>query len=265
MQRYVSKELTHFVGKSLREINDKKQRLEEQYGILRKIINEKCIHSPLHSPRPLPDGWIYDHAYSPKIINSYRNFSSCDMIIPHVVCFCDIPQGDLGIHINKYSPFGLSFKKSFLIKRGANPVLYVEKNSAISYNSLLKGKLVDSTRQEYLDEIGNALGDNCFPPLKRLKPGDRLPIIGPPKKECYNIADFLLDLLSYIKLFDASKIDDDEENFYMEREWRTPYDVYFNIDDIYRIILPNEFNKRFRTDVPDYIGQITFSEEYSGV
>ena len=41
MQRYVSKELTHFVGKSLRGINDKKQRLEGQYDILRKIINEK--------------------------------------------------------------------------------------------------------------------------------------------------------------------------------------------------------------------------------
>jgi ribosomal protein L24E len=50
-----------------------------------------------------------------------------------MVCFCDIPIGDLGIHIKKYGQFGLAFKKSFLIERGANPVLYVERNSAVTY------------------------------------------------------------------------------------------------------------------------------------
>jgi hypothetical protein len=42
MQRFVSKELTHFVGRNLREITDQKQRFEEQYQILLKIIHENA-------------------------------------------------------------------------------------------------------------------------------------------------------------------------------------------------------------------------------
>jgi len=265
MQRYISKELTHFVGGNLREIKDEEQRFEKQYKILIKIIHEKCISSPPHSSLQLPEGMKYNQTYSPKRISGHHKFSSNDMIIPNIVCFCDIPLGDLGVHINKYSPFGLSFKKSFLIERGANPILYVEKNSAIYYKSILEGKSRDSTRLEYLNEMINLFGDNCFPPLKYLRTKDRTPIIGPPREECWFIAEFVLDLLCYVKLFDASKMDNDEDNFYMEREWRTLYDVYFEINDIYRIILPSAFNKRFRNDVPEYTGQITFSEECSSV
>lgn len=249
------------MGRNLREITDQKQRFEEQYGILLKIIHEKCISSPPHLPRRLSEGSKYDQTYSPKRINGTNKFSSRDMIVPNIVCFCDIPLGDLGIHINKYSPFGLSFKKSFLIERGANPILYVDINSAIYYHSILKGKYLDSTRQDYLDEMIDLFGKNCFPPLEYTRTGNR--VIGPPRKECWPIVEFVLDLLCYIKLFDASKMDNDEENFYMEREWRTLYDVHFEIDDIYRIILPRDFNKRFKNDVPEYMGQITFSEEYS--
>ena len=55
MQRYVSKELTHFVGKDLRkEIMDKNQRREEQYNILLKIIKEKCISYHPHFPDEPP-------------------------------------------------------------------------------------------------------------------------------------------------------------------------------------------------------------------
>jgi hypothetical protein len=87
----------------------------------------------------------------------------------------------------------------------------------------------------------------------------------PPRNECIDIGQFLFDLLGYVKFFDASKSDDAEENFYMEREWRTPYNVYFEINDIYRIILPNAFNVRFREDVPEYAQQITFSDEYYSI
>jgi hypothetical protein len=68
-----------------------------------------------------------------KELKTYNKFSSNNLINPDMVCFCDIPIGDLGIHIKKYGQFGLAFKKSFLIERGANPVLYVERNSAVTY------------------------------------------------------------------------------------------------------------------------------------
>ena len=45
----------------------------------------------------LPVGDVYQPAYQPLVI-----------------CFCDIPLEDLGIHMQKYSRFGLSFRKPFL-------------------------------------------------------------------------------------------------------------------------------------------------------
>jgi Putative abortive phage resistance protein AbiGi, antitoxin len=53
-----------------------------------------------------------------------------------VICFCDIPVTDLAIHMTKYSRFGLSFLKPFLVRKGANPVLYVANNSqALSFDN----------------------------------------------------------------------------------------------------------------------------------
>ena len=46
MQRYVSKELTHFVGKNKRDIKDETQRKEEQY----KIVNENLCANHCQNP-----------------------------------------------------------------------------------------------------------------------------------------------------------------------------------------------------------------------
>lgn len=249
IQRYISKELTHFVGRSLREsIKDKGQLLEAQYRILLKIIEEKCVSYPPHRPDQITQGLKYG-AISRNHVASRGKFSSNDMIVPSMICFCDIPIEDLGIHISKYSHFGLSFQKSFLIERGANPLLYVERNSVI------KG----TTRSEYFDKMVERYLKCCSsfrffkdPSMIKSTPAD-----------CNEVGDFMLNLLSYIKFFDANKSDDDEENFYMEREWRSPYYIHFEIEDIRRIILPNlDYGKRFRNDVPGYAGQIIFSYDF---
>jgi hypothetical protein len=255
MQRYVSKELTHFVGRNLREsIMDEEEREDAQYKILLKIIQEKCISREPHSCRLLEKGLKYSPArgYS---VHTRNRFSNNSRYVPNMVCFCDIPIGDLSIHISKYSPFGLSLKKSYLIERGVNPILYIEKNSAISYRRKEIGSK-DSTRSEYFDEFVSIYEKYCQMPLIQLRETN------PPETECIDIGRFLFDLLCYVKFFDSSKLDNDEENYYMEREWRTPYDVHFEINDIYRIILPKDFSGRFRKNVPEYTGQITFSEEY---
>ena len=255
MQRYISKELTHFVGRNLRESTmDKEQREVEQYKILHKIIKEKCISRYPRSSRPLEKGLKYNPARGYNV-HTRNRFSNNSRYVPNMVCFCDIPIGDLSIHISKYSPFGLSFKKSFLIERGANPILYIEKNSAISYRRKEMGSK-DSTRSEYFDEFVSVYEKYCQMPLIQLCESN------PPKTQCTDIGRFLFDLLCYVKFFDSSKSDDDEENYYMEREWRTPYDIHFEINDIYRIILPKDFCERFRKNVSEYTGQITFSDDY---
>ena len=66
--------------------------------------------------------------------------------------------------------------------------------------------------------------------------------------------------LSFCVPFDSEKDDADEENYYMEREWRVVGPVRFALEDVCRVILPKPLAKRFRADVPGYMGQITFAD-----
>jgi hypothetical protein len=118
-QRYVSPELTHFVGKGLTE--------EEQYSVLVDGILKAgwLMHPPIDDRPPnevLRSRQLAGGTSRPGVDNTEAVYSQ-------VVCFCDIPVTDLEIHMNKYSRFGLSFLKPFLIGKGANPVLYVANNS----------------------------------------------------------------------------------------------------------------------------------------
>jgi hypothetical protein len=66
-------------------------------------------------------------------------------------------------------------------------------------------------------------------------------------------------VFSHIKYFDDTTADDDPTNVYMEREWRVVGHVNFGLSDVRRIFLPEEFAERFRADLPEYAGQLTFS------
>jgi hypothetical protein len=76
----------------------------------------------------------------------------------------------------------------------------------------------------------------------------------------YCVAQVNLQLGGYLKSFDIDKADGDEDNFYMEREWRSLEPIRFSLDDILRIIIPSSFAIRLRRDVPDYYGQVSFAD-----
>lgn len=63
-----------------------------------------------------------------------------------------------------------------------------------------------------------------------------------------------------IKAFKGNSADEDPENYYMEREWRRYGDLDFSLEDVCRMYLPQRFAKRLRADLPDYYGQMTFSQ-----
>jgi hypothetical protein len=64
----------------------------------------------------------------------------------------------------------------------------------------------------------------------------------------------------FIKYFDDLASDEDEANVYMEREWRVIGDVSFTLTDVHRVFMPERYAERFRADLPDYKGQLTFSD-----
>ena len=82
----------------------------------------------------------------------------------------------------------------------------------------------------------------------------------PTRQRLFEIMEFIyLNCLCFMKMFDDTKTEDDPDNFYMEREWRVMGNIAFEVHDLSRIILPEQYAKRLRADLPDYYGQISFS------
>jgi hypothetical protein len=174
--------------------------------------------------------------YTPEVDDTEAAYS-------RVVCFCDIPVTDLEIHMNKYGRFGLSFLKPFLVRKGANPVLYVAENSqALS-----------------LGLPGSRSGYDVWPRAKVFK--GNIQLYEDYRQKLPLTLNYFLDLLvfGFIKYFDDSASDEHKANVYMEREWRVIGDVKFALADVHRVFMPERYAERFRADLPNYKGQLTFS------
>lgn len=236
-QRYVSDELTHFVGRA--QPDD-----EARYRLLLRIIQEGFLTSDPNAPlaRARIEGAVA-YSYTP-----HEPFSS-DTYDVQCVCFCDIPVPDLPFHMLKYGPFGLAFGKSFLLMKGACPVFYWAGDALME----------ERPRQEYLDQmVANFHWLIDFARAHRPYPtgGDWNEVEG----RLHLLRDFInRNVLCFIKLFRAALPDEDPYNYYMEREWRVHGSLAFAIRDISRVIIPPAFAERFRRDVPEYCGQIEFA------
>jgi hypothetical protein len=194
-QRYVSDELTHFVGGKLPSD-------EERYALLVKILSSGWLIAPGTEDKDGPrEGTVWHtYAWHRKVSDPEGLFSSS------AVCFCDIPVADFGLHVKKYGGFGLAFSKTYLIEKGAAPVFYVPRGV----------RLFEKTRAEALDELAEEIR-RIHPSIQK---GEEFTFKHP---EPSKLEKFLEDiLLPYVKPFDEGKADDDPDNYYMEREWRTP-------------------------------------------
>jgi hypothetical protein len=285
-QRYVSSELSHFVGRDKSE--------EEQYSLLVKILRSGWLtHGPNHDPTVARTAGL----------DFSKPISTDEAIKYQVVCFCDIPENDLSIHVNKYSRFGLAFKKEFLIDAGACPVFYVANEGRVpagavfnpgDFMSRIQGAnakggvdralYFDTSVRGILDLLA-ALDSFCSNDgteyFKGTVPRDEwksrfCTLLGlndaqaqaveaslkgnfQAKQSLAICTDFLLNyVFSFVKCFDAKRPFEDEANYYMEREWRVANNVSFRIDDVVRVFFPASFAARFRSDLPAYKGQISF-------
>jgi len=105
LQNYVSNELTHFVGRGLPTD-------AERYELFCQIIKSGLLKGKV------------DNGKGSTLVNVDPNFdfSGNQMYNPNIVCFCDIPEDDFSIHMDKYSHFGIAFSKDFLVAQGTRPV-----------------------------------------------------------------------------------------------------------------------------------------------
>lgn len=146
--------------------------------------------------------------------------------------------------MSKYSRFGISFLKAFLIQNGANPVFYV------ANNSIQHGKCNYDVWNEMISKYHH-LVRQCIDEPKDICDQQKV-------RAFQSFIDF--KVFGYVKPFNDSLPEDDVDNYYMEREWRIVGNLDFKLQDVYRIILPQSYVKQFKLDFPDYCGQITFSD-----
>jgi hypothetical protein len=289
-QRYVSNELTHFVGRGMPA--------DQQYDLLVNQI--------------LKPGWLTFSPHDRSLLRSPSlnlgtTISDGKMISHQVICFCDIPLADLLIHMKKYSNFGISFRRDFLIASGANPVFYVANNSTVAAGGLIplvhltdrindvlsKGRIdrgiyfddyvkiiidllwiFDALASDYQGAWFKASGTresnratmiHVMNTLFAFQEGELDQFVATQgAREHFGrgarlICEFLMNgIFDFIKCFDASKAEDDPDNYYMEREWRLPRNLNFDLKDVERIIMPRKFASTFRADLPGYNGQLHF-------
>lgn len=132
-------------------------------------------------------------------------------------CMCDIPLKDLRIHTIRYGNYGIAFDKHAAIILGHfNPVLYLHKDH---YYFLHANKL--------LKEIDNEI--EKYPELDK-KITQYFSMIGAYIKKS--------DLTSSIVVENKVKDKDQSNNFYYEREWRSPANWQFTESDIEAIMVP---------------------------
>jgi hypothetical protein len=247
-QQYVSKELIHFVGRRLAE----DERYDEQYELLIRILKEGWLKADPENTNerfPFPD----ENSFVLNIRESLTEDVSQPAFQPLVVCFCDIPVKYLGIHMNKYGYFGLSFLKRFLIGKGVSPVFYCAKNSKV-ISTLHANRM--SYFQEQLDRYRRRfpIRGELYDLLDKNMDEDTFQRFILDQTELYTLMGFYV--FGFIKMFDDALDDENPNNFYMEREWRKLGDMRFALDDVYRVILPEPYAERFHRDLPEYSGLI---------
>lgn len=227
-QRYVSRELTHFVGKDLDHDKDK------QLELLVKIVKTGLLGRRA-SAKGAAQSLNYAYTRPFELDNG-------ELLGVPTVCFCDIPVADFSLHVRKYSEFGIAFPKEFLVKQGASPVFYLAENSKYTY-----GGSTFHLGNEYVHML-----DRLVESLEEAQKGN---------PDIFDLKRFLLlRVLSYLKAFDSSLPEDAPDNYYMEREWRVIGKVEFETGDIARIIIPRDFAGQFRERLPEYCGQISFPD-----
>ncbi len=249
-QKYVSKYLTHFVGR-------KKGNDEAQFKVLLDILGSGELKSEMHQ----------DSVNSYTTINPTAKVSKNAMHNIDMVCFCDIPLIYSGIHIEKYSSFGLSFSKRFIVSKGGVPVLYIPQKAAMLNQCITKSEYFDNMIPHYYKLFHLLIYNTEVREVLKAKYTALPDVVNcpqfayPPYSDCqmdfvellYKLYDLLeFHLLCNLKFYDHNLRDNHPENYYLEREWRILGKLKFTSRNVSGIIAPLKYQDRLLKAFPQY-------------
>ncbi len=240
-QNYISNTLYHFVGRGNKSDDD-------IFEILNKILStQEMLFDP---DKKYPDAV---KMLDKSTINKLGEISR----IP-AICFCDIPANNLGIHMNKYSQFGIGFKKQNLCNKGVRPVWYIPIDAS---STIVTSEKVGSRFPKDLYNILNSTSTIITKLTEHTNITDN-------KNQLTEDADLqnalnllhsghffiLAELAWFFKFYDSRLPDTDEKNYYFEREWRKVNgNLSFNHEDIECIVVPsNKYKEKLLKNFAQY-------------
>jgi hypothetical protein len=226
-------ELFHFVGSG--HPNDD----ERNFGVLLKILGDGCI-----SYKPDMKSW----GQTTITFDSTKSLLRNEMVVPNMVCFCDILPKHLGDHVSKYGRFGLSVPKAYAIRYGVRPVMYVP------FTSLNRGSPYGTELLREMEVTFKGLRE-YFDLASIGRKSTRM--LGQPPKSADETIEALggvlgRDLLGFVKAFNAELPDDHLEYFYAEREWRRIGNLKFELAHVVRVAVARGFEARLAAQSPEY-------------
>ncbi len=230
---YTSDEFFHFVGRPSPNDHDR------NYLTLCKILNSGFVTHKPHRAEWGPQQLTYDP--SCRLLDA-------ELVVGNMVCFCDIPKHLLSIHVKKYGYFGLSLKRTHLVKYGARPVLYFPYDPA-DIHSIYGVKAIEDIEAVYRS-ASDAL-ENIPDPLASGRNMGR-PIQSADGTFHTLAGQMGLHFLALLKPFDSTLTPDHPENYYMEREWRRIGNMKFDREQIGCILVPRDYVDRLCHEFPMY-------------
>ncbi|HGM5489374.1 TPA: abortive infection system antitoxin AbiGi family protein [Serratia fonticola] len=118
--------------------------------------------SEIESLKKILRASYFEVSYAKEVIFSSKSRTS--MGIP-MVSFCDIRLSQLHEHAIKYGPVGLGMKKSWAIKSGLNPVIYINQHSDLF--KLYNDRMIKLNQE--VGKIANSLGKDSKEFQKKMK------------------------------------------------------------------------------------------------
>lgn len=255
---YISNKLCHFVGGALQTDKDRFELLVKIIKGGRLLANKQNLDKP---------GIHLNNKYKGDRVGEVYEKIDC-------VCFCDIPDNALDIHTRKYGKCGIGFDKHYLTTKGARPVKYIPMNCDIKD---ISPTVTPKNPKEYFNVLAQENANlytfltivDLFHPfskvLEEIKSSPCAQMIKFCNVDAIKDGKFrqllfaqmmaFTKIIAYTKLFDETLSQDDENNYYMEREWRILSSVEFDLDNIDKIYLPSkEYEKYFMNEFADYKG-----------
>jgi CO dehydrogenase/acetyl-CoA synthase epsilon subunit len=239
MPRFISNELFHFVGRRHPKNH------EGNYLNLKQVLESGRISHPPHDS---------DWGTTQIVVNTSKSLDSEELVVPTITCYCDIPFESLGLHLQKYGHFGISFSKDFLIQFGARPVIYVPLHPN-NWGSPFGRSLLHDIEAVYKGFKSQIL------PIVDSNDITRSRSIGVEPKSLQEAvlaldSVFSKDFLAFIKPYDAQLSLEDTNYYYAEREWRKFGNLKFESSNVTRIVVDRTYLKRARMEFPEYADKI---------